>query len=166
MRRHFDWTVGGSSDGGVLLMGEPCTTRTREQRAKDAELVGPLYARSCPFSVFTAKRTTMNVRVAGDAGDAGDAATAAAAATSAPSIGGSSGDDVLSHRLGQRESPYCDASRKGREEDDLYTGMKATGTSGDARAALRAGGLLPARAHRPALAQRQRQDTSPPLTST
>ena len=40
VRRHFDWSVGGASPGGgLLLMGEPCSERTMEQRAKDAELV-------------------------------------------------------------------------------------------------------------------------------
>jgi len=39
IKKHFDWTVGRSSDGSLLLFGDPCTEQDMEQRAKDSELV-------------------------------------------------------------------------------------------------------------------------------
>lgn len=42
LRRHFDWSVGTTKTtvgGSLILLGEPCSERTMEQRAKDAELV-------------------------------------------------------------------------------------------------------------------------------
>ena len=39
IKKHFDWTVGRSSEGNVILFGDPCTDQDMEQRAKDCELV-------------------------------------------------------------------------------------------------------------------------------
>ena len=80
---------------------------------------------------------------AGDAtGHAGDgAAGGAAEAAASPSIGGSSGDDVLAHRLGQRESPYCDACSTVLEE--FYGSWVTTMMRQVGAAEVRGGGSAP-----------------------
>jgi PAS domain S-box-containing protein len=39
IKKHFDWTIGVSRDGQVLLFGDAVNEQDEEQRAKDAELV-------------------------------------------------------------------------------------------------------------------------------